>query len=38
MITQNLIVENSILILHGDWYKNFLHKSKRNKWELDVYY
>jgi hypothetical protein len=27
-ITQNLIVKNAILILHGDWYINFPHKSK----------
>jgi len=28
LITQNLIVKNAILILHGDWYINFPHKSK----------
>ena len=27
MITQKLIVRNAILILHGDWYINFPHKS-----------
>jgi len=34
LISQNLIVKNAILILHGDWYINFLHKKK----ELDFYY
>jgi len=27
LITQNLIAKNAILILHGDWYINFPHKS-----------
>ena len=31
LITQNLIVKNVILILHGDWYINFSHKSKNIK-------
>jgi len=31
LITQNLIVKNAILILHGDWYINFPHKSKNIK-------
>jgi len=28
LTTQNLIVKSAILILHGDWYINFPHKSK----------
>jgi hypothetical protein len=35
LISQNLIVTNAILILHGDWYINFLHKKKK---ESDFYY
>ena len=31
LITYNLIVKNTILILHGDWYINVLHKSKKKK-------
>jgi len=35
LITQNLVVKKAILILHGDWHINLLHKKGG---ELDFYY